>query len=220
MKSLKIAAILVALPFAASAQDAAKVDPHHYKVLLDNPAVRVLKVNYGPGEKSPMHSHPDAVLVALADGKARFTMPDGKTEDRELVSEGALYTPAFTHAPTNIGTGRIEAILVEIKPKTGPAAALPASRPGMVTKTLAEGAGAVVSRTTIAADFHEAAGSTHEFDQIVIALGPGDLMLAVEGQPTVNKWKRGDFHFIGHGMKHEAKNGTGKPVDVVIIALK
>lgn len=220
MKSLKIAAILVALPFAASAQDAAKVDPKHYKVLLDNPAVRVIRVSYGVGEKSPMHAHPDAVLVALADGKARFTMPDGKTEDRELVADGALYTPAFTHSPANIGTGRVEGILVEIKPKTGPAATLPPSRPGMVTKTLAEGSGAVVNRTTLAADFHEAAGSTHEFDQIVIALGPGDITLAIEGQPTVNKWKRGDFHFVGHGVKHEAKNNSGKPVDVVIIALK
>lgn len=220
MKSLKIAAILAAVPFVASAQGAAKVDAHHYKVLADNAAVRVLRVSYGPGEKSPMHSHPDAVLVALADGKARFTMPDGKSEDRELVADGALYTPAFTHAPTNIGTGRIEGILVEIKPKTGPAVALPPSRPGMVIKTLAEGSGAVVNRTTLAADFHEAAGSTHEFDQLVIALGPGDIMLAVDGQPTVNKWKRGDFHFIGHGVKHEAKNNTGKPTDVVIILLK
>jgi quercetin dioxygenase-like cupin family protein len=220
MKSLKITAFLVVLPLAASAQDPVKVDPKHYKVLADNAVVRVLKVSYAVGEKSPMHSHPDAVLVPLANGKARFTMPDGKTEDRELTAEVAQYTPAFSHAPANTGTGPIDAILVEIKPKTGAAATMPAARPGMAMKVLAEGPGAIAYRSTVAADFHEAAGSTHDFDQVVVSLGAADLMLAVEGRPTVNKWQRGDVHFIGRGVKHEAKNGTGKPVDIIIVALK
>ena len=167
MKSLMTFAVLVALPIAASAQDATKVDPHHYKVLIDNAAVRVLKVGYGAGEKSPMHSHPEAMLVPLSAAKVRFTMPDGKTEDRDLTSEVANYTPAFTHSPSNLG-GAFEALLVEIKPKTGAAATLPAARPGMALKMLAEGPGAVAYRSTLAAYFHEAAGSTHDFDQVVI----------------------------------------------------
>jgi quercetin dioxygenase-like cupin family protein len=220
VKSLKIAVLLAALPVAASAQDAVKVDGRHYKVLADNAVVRVLKISYAPGEKSVMHSHPDAVLVPLANAKAQFTFPDGKTQDIEVVSEGALYTPAFTHLPANTGTTPIDAILVEIKPKTGPAATIPAARPGMAIKVLAEGPGAVASRVTLAPDFHEAAGSTHEFDQVVVSLSAGDLTLAVEGQPTVTKWKRGDFHFIGRGVKHESKNTSGKPIDIVIVALK
>jgi len=219
MKSLTMTALMIALPLAAAAQDAAKVDPHHYKVLVDNAAVRVLKVTYGAGEKSPMHSHPDAILVPLTSAKVRFTLPDGKTEDRELASEGAIYTPAFTHSPANLG-GPMEAILVEIKAKTGGAATLPAARPGMAMKMLAEGSAAVAYRSTLAADFHEAPGSTHDFDQIVVSLGTGEMMLAVEGQPTATKWKRGDVHFIGHGVKHESKNGSGKPVDIVVVYLK
>ena len=219
MKSLTMLAVLVAFPIAALAQDAAKVDPHHYKVLVDNAVVRILKVSYGAGEKSPMHSHPDAMLVPLTAAKVRFTMPDGKTEDRDLAAEVANYTPAFTHSPANLG-GAMEAILVEIKAKTGTAATLPAARPGLAMKMLAEGAGAVAYRSTLAADFHEAAGSTHEFDQVVISLAAGDMMLAIEGQPTANKWKRGDAHFVGRGVKHEAKNTSGKPIDVVIVALK
>ena len=151
MKLLKITALLVALPLAASAQDAVKVDAKHYKVLAENAVVRVLKVSYGVGERSPMHSHPDAVLVALANGKARFTMPDGKTQDVDIAADGALYTPAFTHAPANIGAGPIDAVLVEIKPKTGAAASLPAARPpGMANKVLAEGPGAVANLATLA----------------------------------------------------------------------
>lgn len=34
----------------AVAQDAAKVDPQHYKVEMENSRVRVLRVHYGPHE--------------------------------------------------------------------------------------------------------------------------------------------------------------------------
>jgi hypothetical protein len=60
--------------------------------------------------KSPMHSHPDTLLVPLADGKARFTMPDGKTQDVVLTKENASYNPAFTHSPANVGTNKVVAI--------------------------------------------------------------------------------------------------------------
>ena len=86
MKALKLAVVLTAaLPLAAAAQDAVKVAPQHYKVLIDNPSVRVLKITYSPGAKSAMHSHPDAMLVALGDAKATFAFPDGKTQDRKSV---------------------------------------------------------------------------------------------------------------------------------------
>jgi len=220
MKSLKIAVLLAALPLTASAQDPAKVDPSHYKVLIDNPVVRVLKVSVAPGEKSPMHSHPDSILVPLDSGKARFTMPDGKTEDRELAKEVASYTPAFTHAPVNVGTTKIDAILVEFKAKTAGTATLPTERPGMTQTVLVESPRGTAWRTTAAPTFNEAAGTTHEYDQVVIALGAGDINLAVEGQPTRTKWQRGDVQFVGHGVKHEAKNTGGKPIDFVIVGIK
>ena len=43
---------LAALPLAA--QDPVKVDPKHYKVELENAQVRVLRIHYGPHEKSVM----------------------------------------------------------------------------------------------------------------------------------------------------------------------
>jgi quercetin dioxygenase-like cupin family protein len=220
MKSLKIAVLLAALPFAAAAQDAAKVDAGHYKVLIDNPSVRVLKVAVSPGEKSPMHSHPDAMLVALQNSKARFTLPDGKTQDMEIGNETAVYTPAATHSPANVGTTPVDAILVEFKAAAPGTATLPTSRPGIQSTVLAESPRAVAFKATTAPDFAEAAGTTHEYDQVVIALGAADLSLAVDGQPAVTKWKRGDVQFIGRGVKHQAKNTGGKPVDVVIVAIR
>ena len=64
------------------AQDPVKVDPTHYKVEFENKQVRVLRISYGPHEKSVMHGHPATVAVFLREGRARFTFPDGKSEER------------------------------------------------------------------------------------------------------------------------------------------
>jgi len=220
MKTLRLAVVLSALPVAAAAQDPVKVDPAHYKVLIDNAAVRVLKVNVAPGAKTPMHAHPDALLVPLGSGKARFTLPDGKTEDALLTKETAAYTPAGTHAGANVGTTKVDLILVEFKTAAPGTATLPTGRPGLQQTMLVESPRAVAFKTTAAPDFHEAAGSTHEYDQVVIALGPSDLSLSVDVKAPVTKWQRGDVQFIGRGTKHEAKNTGGKPVDFIIVSIR
>jgi quercetin dioxygenase-like cupin family protein len=219
MKTLKLAVLLAAVPLAAPAQDPVKVDSGHYKVLVDNAGVRVLRVNYAVGAKSAMHSHPDAILVPLASAKARFTMPDGKTQDMEVTKETAAWTPASTHAPANVGGSEIDAILVEFKGTPGNAT-LPAARPGLQTTTLVENPRAVAIKTTATPDFHEPAGSTHEYDQVVIALGAADMSLAVDGQAPKTKWQRGDVQFIGRGVKHESKNTSGKPIEFIIVAIR
>lgn len=206
---------------AASAQDAVKVDPAHYKVVLENASVRVLKITYAAGAKSSMHQHPDSIVVPLADSKVRFTLPDGKSEDSTLANESAQYTPAGTHNPANVGTNPIEAVLVEFKGAAAGKAALPTSRAGMETKVLAEGPRATAYRSTASATFAEPAGTTHEFDQVVIALAPSTQMsLAIDGKPAKTTWARGDVQFVGRGVKHESKNTGGKPVDMIIVAIK
>ena len=75
-----------------SAQDAAKVDPKHYTVVSENDQVRILKVHYGPHEKSVMHSHPATVAVFLTDAKGQFTYPDGK-KDSFAPKAGRRSTP-------------------------------------------------------------------------------------------------------------------------------
>ena len=100
---------------AARAQDAVKVDPKHYTVVSENNEVRILRVHYGRGEKSVMHSHPDSVAVFLADQKAKMTHPDGKSEEMSVKKDEAVFTPAGVHLPENIGSGPIDLILVELK---------------------------------------------------------------------------------------------------------
>lgn len=111
--------------FTASAfsQDAVKVDPAHYKVESENARVRILRIHYGAGEKSVMHSHPDSVVVMLSEGKIKFTRPDGKTEDMSMTTGQAMFTPAGTHLPENTGDKAFDAILVELKGGKAKAAA-------------------------------------------------------------------------------------------------
>jgi quercetin dioxygenase-like cupin family protein len=107
--------LLLALCAPALAQDAAKVDAKHYKVEFENAKVRVMHATYGPHEKSVMHSHPDVVAVFLTDGKVRFTFPDGKTQDADAKAGTAMWTPAMTHLPENVGDKPFEVMVIELK---------------------------------------------------------------------------------------------------------
>jgi quercetin dioxygenase-like cupin family protein len=202
------------------AQDPVKVDPTHYKVVFENASVRVLKIDYAAGSKSVMHHHPDAIVIPLAASKVRFATPDGKSQDQDMANESAMYSPAGDHLPTNIGTGRIDGLLVEFKGAAPGKAAFPATRPGLAMKVLAEGPYGMAYRTTADPTFHEAAGTKHDYDEVVIALSPAQVSLAIAGNAPKTTWARGDAVFIGRGVAHESKNTGGKSVDYVIVAIK
>jgi len=218
-----VGVICIALVGAAgvlAAQDAVKVDPSHYKVLIDNPSVRVLQISYAPGATSVMHQHPDSIIVPLTASKVEFTLPDGKTQTEALEKDAAQYSPSGKHNPKNIGTTPVTAILVEFKAASPGHATLPTKRAGMELKTLAEGPYATAYVSTAGPDFAEPAGTKHDFDQVVISLNAASMSLAIDGKPVKTTWKRGDAQFIGRGVAHEAKNTGGKPVDMMIVAIK
>ena len=83
--------------------------------MSENDQVRILKVHYGPHEKSVMHSHPAGVAVFLTDADVRFNYPDGKTELITPKAGDARYTPATTHLPENIGDKGMDVIVIEFK---------------------------------------------------------------------------------------------------------
>jgi len=219
-KLTAVAAIALMGSVMVFAQDPLKVAPTHYKVVLENAAVRVLHVSYAAGEKSVMHQHPDSIAIALAPSKVRFTMPDGKTQDSDLANEAALYLAAGSHSPTNVGAGPVDVLQVEFKAAAPGKATLPTQREGMALKVLAEGPRAMAYRSTAAPNFSEAAGTKHDYDQIVVALGAAQMSLSVAGQPAKTSWKRGEAVFIGRGVAHEAKNASGKPVEFIIVSIK
>src|SRR5712692_6045687 len=124
------------------AQDPVKVDHAHYKVEFENANARVLRIKYGPGERSVMHGHPRAVGVHLTDGHARFTFPSGKTEElRFRVGEVRSY-PAGEHLPENLSDQPLELVFIELKAR--PVAKKPA--PPAVKKPAAKKAAKRKSR--------------------------------------------------------------------------
>ncbi len=109
------AVLLVASVLPAMAQDPVKVDAKHYKVEYENDQVRVLRITYGPHEKSIMHEHPGAVAVFLTDGKTVFTLPDGTKQEAPATAGTAQWSDAGKHLPENVGDKPFELILVEVK---------------------------------------------------------------------------------------------------------
>ena len=219
-KLMIVASVVLMGTVVALAQDPLKIAPTHYKVVLENAAVRVLHVTYAPGEKSVMHQHPDSIAIALAPSKVRFTLPDGKTQDSDLANEAALYLAAGSHSPANVGPGPVDVLQVEFKAAAPGKATLPTQREGMAMKVLAEGPRAMAYRSTAAPNFSEPAGTKHDYDQIVVALGAAQMSLSIAGQPPKTSWKRGEAVFIARGTAHEAKNASGKPVEFIIVSIK
>ena len=120
-RALWVAAVSLACGVPAMAQDPTKVDSKHYKVEFENDQVRVLRINFGPHEKSVMHEHPPNVAVFLTDGHGRFTLPDGKTQDADFKVGAVQWDAGSKHLPENLGDKPFELVVVELKKK--PAAA-------------------------------------------------------------------------------------------------
>ncbi len=95
--------------------DPVNVDSKHYKVEFENDRVRVVRIKYGPGEKSVMHSHPESIGVFLTDAHAKFTYPDGRTEDIDAKAGSVQHMDAFTHLPESTSKTPFEVIQVELK---------------------------------------------------------------------------------------------------------
>ena len=98
-----------------TADDPVNVDSKHYTVEFENDRVRVLRIKYGPGEKSVMHSHPESIAVFLTDIHAKFTYPDGRTEDINANAGTVQHMDAFTHLPESTSRTPFEVIAVELK---------------------------------------------------------------------------------------------------------
>lgn len=107
------AAGAVALP--AAAQDAAVVNPHTVKVVLDDAAVRVLEATLPPGAREQPHSHPSSVIYVIEGGKVRNHLGDGTVVETELTPGQTTHRGPTTHWAENIGTTTIRLVLVELK---------------------------------------------------------------------------------------------------------
>jgi quercetin dioxygenase-like cupin family protein len=105
---------------SVNAQDAAKVEPRSYRVVLENEKVRVLEYVARPGLGvcgAGKHSHPDHVTVVLTPAKVKVTREDGTSFVAELKAGETFWEPAATHVAENIGGSGSRMVLIELKDK-------------------------------------------------------------------------------------------------------
>lgn len=96
--------------------DPLEVDPKHYKLEYEDDRVRVLRIRYGPQEKSVMHAHMPGVVVMLSDCDFRFYFPRGKVQNIfGRVGQVFCFEEAYEHQPENLSDKPFEAIFIELK---------------------------------------------------------------------------------------------------------
>lgn len=120
IKSISVSVLLGLLLLLSTnsyAQDPLKAAPNVYKkVLLENDQVRVIQIEFAPGETAAWHQHPDHILYVLSDGKVEITDKGKPANVVEMKAGQALFMPAVTHMAKNVGTTTVKLLVMELKP--------------------------------------------------------------------------------------------------------
>ncbi len=114
-KLIPVVVMSILAMVVGKAQDPAKVDPQHYKVLLNNEYVRILDVRQQPGDKSPMHSHPHHAVYWLTGSTLKFTSSDGKTKTVTTKPGQVVWRNPETHTVEIVGKTASHALDIELK---------------------------------------------------------------------------------------------------------
>lgn len=99
-RSILLSFLLLCLPSALFAQDPVAAAPSFFKVEIDNPWVRVLRLTLPPHAKVPGHAHPNELIVSLGDTPARVR-----------------FVPAATEAQGKPVEQPVEDVIIELKQK-------------------------------------------------------------------------------------------------------
>jgi len=83
--------------------------------LLENERLKVVRMDWAPGEKGEMKERPDRLLYILQGAKVRFLYPGGKTEDAVWKTGDVIYQEADNRQVENIDTRDLEYMSVHLK---------------------------------------------------------------------------------------------------------
>ena len=108
----------LALTDAATAQDAAMMQPGSYRVAFENERLRALDYRSRPGMGvcgSGVHSHPAHLTVVLFDGKVRGRAAGGEWHVVTSKVGDVFWSEAETHEVENLSGRDARAVLIEFK---------------------------------------------------------------------------------------------------------
>ena len=216
---LFLTVLCLAAPLAL-AQDAVKVDAKHYKVLLENDQVRVLKIKYNPKEKSVMHEHPAGVVVFLGKSQVKFTLSDGTSREASTKAGEVGLAEAEKHLPENIGNTPVDAILVELK---GKAAMTPMTMDPVKVDPEHHKVEFENDRVRVLRVNFKPHDKTKEHDHPNgVAIFLSDIkakFLLADGKTRDASNKRGEAMWAA-AERHAVENLSNKPFEVILVELK
>ena len=96
-------------------RDAAKIDPAHFKIDLENDRVRVLHLKLKGDEAVPTHDLRPGLIVCLNECHVRFTRPDKHIVDVHLVAGESRWMWEDTYSEKNLSSRPLELLFVEQK---------------------------------------------------------------------------------------------------------
>jgi hypothetical protein len=95
--------------------DALLIAPNVYKLAFENERIRVLSFVTEPGQKWPVHSHPDSLAVSLSEYSVRNIIPGQGPTERHSNPGDVRWIPATAHMGENMGTTEMRGVIVELK---------------------------------------------------------------------------------------------------------
>ena len=101
-------------PASTETWGAAGLAPN-YKVLIENPYVRVYDIRIPAGGTEPQHTHKARVVVCLSGARLKHLLPDGTEEPSTLETGEIAWRPGATHIGQNLGNTNLWVIAVEPK---------------------------------------------------------------------------------------------------------
>jgi quercetin dioxygenase-like cupin family protein len=99
----------------AAGQDPLKVGPDIYKLVFENEQVRVLEIQFKPGAKIALHSHPDHLVYIKGGDELTLSYPDGTTKKMIGKPGDVMWIKAESHAAQNTGKTEVSGVVVELK---------------------------------------------------------------------------------------------------------
>jgi beta-alanine degradation protein BauB len=117
VRILLCALLLTFTPTVFAQDDPTVVAPTIYKKIFENDQVRVLEINFKPGEKIASHSHPAHVAYIVNGGKIQITDSTGKPMESEAKPGDVLWFDPVTHSAVNTGKTDMKIVVVELKKK-------------------------------------------------------------------------------------------------------
>ena len=201
--------------------DPVKVSPDKYKVLLENPQVRVVEYIIEPGARDEWHTHPPKVSYVLDGGELRITLADSTsfpTKDKQGEVAWRGFVPL--HYARNIGSTAVRIILVE--PKTGFPVAPRAEDPAVVNqisiKVLFQNDSVRVMEAALPPGYKEKM-HTHP-GYVTYVLDGGRVRLhSTDGTTRDAEFKTGNVFYSGP-ITHWAENTGATTIRVLLVELR